>query len=354
MVSPYVRIIHCSDSEVLVKHGGRSRLSQIIEDEGRTRLLGKLLRNLRAPASLEELTARGALEPHEREDAAALLQYLLDEKVVVPEDAYLPHVYLDMQLGGRAARLEHKRVGLAGAGPLGTRIARDLGRLRAKGLSLLDDRRVSHFDPPFFDLAPRLVEPGATFAEAAQRGLEEDGVKDALIMDGGLGDEPSLRALFAGADFVIVALETFTPSILHAANAIALELRKPWMSVYADGSEAFVGPIYVPGETPCYNEREIQHEATIGLRDDYQLYKEHSTPAELAARHFIIPPYLGIMGGFTTTALLGFLLNEGSFAVAQCVRVDFERLSIDYENVLKLPRCPACRDPRPAYRNTYL
>src|SRR5439155_8319123 len=140
---------------------------------------------------------------------------------------------------------------------------------------------------------------------------------------------------------VVVALESYSPQVLHAANAVALAMEKPWLSVFSDGSQAFIGPVYVPGETPCYAEFELQSEATVALRDDFLVYKETVVADGWHTGAHLLTPYLSIMSGWATTALLNFVLGAQPFAVARSVWIDFERLSVDYTDVLKLPRCPA-------------
>ncbi len=36
ILNPYLHVIRCSANEFVVRHGGRSRFSQIIRDDGRT------------------------------------------------------------------------------------------------------------------------------------------------------------------------------------------------------------------------------------------------------------------------------------------------------------------------------
>lgn len=354
MINPHVHVTFCSNSEVLIKHGSRSRFSQVLRDEGRTHLLGKVLRNLRAPTSLAELQERQIVRDHELEDALKLIEHLRAEKILISPEDYLPHVYLSMQFGAAAAGLRACRLGLIGSGFLGSRLARDLARLQVRELVLLDDRRVQPRDRSYFDVSPALVEPGASFASITERALNDEGFTSVRTIEAALDDQRALTDLFDQVDVAVAALEWFSPQTLHGANAVSQALGKPWMSVYVDGSEALIGPIYVPGETPCYNELEIQHEAAISLKDDYLLYKESLIDDQVEPHHFVLPPYLNLLSGWTMTALLPFMISGRSFAVGRAVRIDFERVFVDYEDVLKLPRCPGCSAQRPAYRHTFL
>jgi bacteriocin biosynthesis cyclodehydratase domain-containing protein len=355
IVNPYLTVTHCGGNEILIKHGRRSRFSRVLRDEGRTNLLGRLLRNMTTPLSLADLEERRVLREGEREDAAKLLEFLVHEEILVPPTRYLPHVYLAMQFGGEAVeQLASKTVGLLGAGFLGSRIARELVRLKVKGLALLDERQASAEDGPYFDLDARWIEAGKGYPAILERALAADDGPSLRSIDGGACEPAALTRLFEQSDFVVAALESFSPSVLHAANQVALAVGKPWMSVYVDGSEAVIGPLYVPGETLCYNEFEIQNEASCRLQGDYLIHKESLQAGRLEARHLVLPPFLSVIGGWATTAALSFLTSGQSFVVGRAVRLDFERFGVDYQDVLRLPRCPACASQRAPYRHTLL
>jgi len=353
-VNPYVWIIPCSNDEILVKHGSRSRFSRVIRDDGHANLLGKIVTRLRSPASLADLQTEGLLTEDQLENAAALVTYLLQERVLISPEEHLPHVYLSMHFGGHASRIATRTVGFVGAGALTMRIARELGRLQPKALVLLDDRGVTPADRLYFDLPPNALPTGSSYTQVVTGDLASYGYNAVSSVDGSTSDRRALTELFEQSDFVVAALEWFSPRTLHAVNEVALEMRKPWMSLYADGSEALIGPIYVPGETHCYSEFEIQREANISLRDEYLLYKETLLQEDLDTRHQCLPPYLSMMSGWASSAIVPFLLTGRSFAVSRCLYVDFERMSVDFQEVLKLPRCPACSPLRPGYRQSYL
>jgi bacteriocin biosynthesis cyclodehydratase domain-containing protein len=355
VVNPYLTIGHCGSNEVFVKQGRRSRFSRVIRDEGRTRLLGKLLRGMAEPASLHDLEQRELVAGSEAGEARRLLDYLVKERILIPPQDYLPHVYLSMLFGDATAEaLASRTVGLIGGGPLGARLAREFARVRVKGVVVLDDRRAAAADRDYFDLEPSRVKPGTPYTEAVRSSLEAYDYDGVRAIDAPPSDSKALETLFSKCDFVVTALEAFSPTMLHVANEIALAQGKPWMSAYVDGCEALIGPLYVAGETLCYNEFEIQNEASTRLQADYLLYKETIAQDGVGARHLVMPPVLSMMSGWIATAALQFLVTQRSFVVGRCVRIDLERLAVDYQDVLRLPRCPACAAQRPSYRHTLL
>lgn len=360
VLNPHLRVVQCGNDELLVKHGFRSRFSTLLRDDGRTGLLAVVLRAFREPSTLADLEHSGAVSSSRLTDAVSLIEQLVAQKVLMRPADYLPGVYLSMRFGeAGAAALAPARVGIVGCGPLGSRMARELARLRVDRLVLLDDRAAREEDAAYFDCATRLVEPGAAFVQITARSLHEIGYTSTSPVHATPDDDDALTRVFEQCGFVLVALERFSPSVLHAANRAALAAGRPWMSVYFDGSEAVIGPLYVPGDTACYNEFEIQNEACIARQDDYHVYKESLArpAASTDGRRVpdpVLPPFLAIASGWATTAALPFLSGGKSFLLERAVHVDFERVEIDYQDVLRLPRCPACAPARPAYRHTFL
>lgn len=354
--NPYVTIIHCGDDEVVVKHGSRSRFTKNIRDQGRTRLLGRILRNVMPAVSLTELAERGVLAEKDLPDSIQLVDYLRREGVLVDPGEDPTRLYLDFILGGTQP-LSSRTVAVAGAGYLGSRIAAELARLGVGRLIALDDRTVEReaLDRVYFDLVPDAVRAGRPYVECLREHLAARGYGAIETLVQPVDSEAALQDVAGRCDILVVALEVFSARILHLANSVAIDAVRPWISVFIDGSEALVGPLYLPGESCCYNEFEIQHEATLGMiKDDYLVYKEALNEGRLDGSHFALPPYLGVASGLAATALLRFLVSGRSFLVGRCNRVDFERLSVDYEEVLRLPRCPACAPSRPGYRHLFM
>lgn len=358
IINPHLRVIHCSDNEILVKHGSRSLFSEIITDDKRTRLLGKVLRGLRNPSSLRELRAGGVLSEEELPLAVELVRYLRERGVLVEPQSDLTRVYLETIAAGPGAarRISTRTVGLVGAGYLGSRIARELAYFQPEKLVMVDPRRVTDTEASrrYLDLAPGTVREGLGFVECLQNHLSTAGFEATETIVNDLTDQDVLDQLYSQVDFVVAAWETFSPSLFHALNEAAIGHQKPWMLTYFDGSEAIIGPTYIPGDSPCYYEFEMQTEAAVVRKDEYLIYKEYLEEADLDASHIALPPFLQVAAGLVTTSALRFLIGGQTFTVGRAIRLDFERLSIDYVDVMRLPRCPACGPSRPPYRQLFL
>jgi bacteriocin biosynthesis cyclodehydratase domain-containing protein len=358
VVNPHLQVIRCSDDEVIIKHGVRSLFSEVITDEGRTKLMGRVLDRLNAPGSLANLLDEEIIGTEEAEPTGTLIAYLADRKVLIQPGRDLTLAYLDTIMAGEGPAtqtLGQARIGLVGAGFLGARVARQLAGFGPKELVLLDQRNVG--DPRegrLFGFDQSKVGVGEPYIKLVQQQLTTGGFGAVSSRAGSLADGPSLVGLFEAADFVICSLESFAPATLHAVNAAAIQTRKPWMSIFVDGSQATVGPTYIPGETSCYLEFEMQSEASHTRQDEYLLYKEHLQAKGHASVRPVLPPYSDVAASLGAISILRFLLSGTAFTVGRAVHVDFERMSIDYQDVLRVPRCPACNAVRAAYRHTFL
>lgn len=360
VVNPHLNVIHCSDDEILIKHGSRSLFSETITDDRRTKLLGRVLANMRTPATLRGLQHAGVLDEQTLPSANELVEHLELKGILVDPEAELTRLYLDSILGrGSAVSAELGRytVGLVGAGPLGARIASDILALRPGGITVVDSRCVDNPEAArmYLGFTPSAAAAGDRMESALITQLKASGGADGVRLEGrGSLAEDALDELFKDADFVIAAWESYAPTLFHSLNEAAIRHGVPWLLTYCDGSEAIVGPLYVPSETACYYEFETQVEASTAFREDYLLYKEHLVDAGIDGTYFVLPPYLQIAAGFTTLSASQFLARGQAMTVGRSIRIDFERLSVDYQDVLKLPRCPACGSDRAPYRQLFL
>lgn len=325
VVNPHLQVIRCSNDEIVVKHGTRSLFSEVIADEARSGLLGRVIDRLRIPGSVDDLIAEGILTTDDLALAVEAIEHLRQRNVLVPAQQTPARAYANTFLGAESS-LDLAHFGLVGGGFLAERVAASIAPLRPGHVTVLDDRGTLEALP--FD--------------------------DPDVRHGSATDEASLRAVFDVATFVVVALDRWSPAALHAANAAALATKTPWMSAFFDGSEAVVGPTYVPGETCCYFEFESQHEASLTLKGEYVLYKEALLDSPPYGPSLTLPSHADVAGGFAATSALQFMLSGSSFTIGRAVRVNFETASIDYQDVLRLPRCPACQGLRPPYRHLFL
>ena len=356
VLNPSLKFIFCGEDEILVLHGVRSNFNQTIRDEGRTHLLGRVLRRLASPASLQDLQEQKVIREEELEDAEELLKTLSSQGILSLADESPIVSYLNAVVGGDHS-LDNICIGIVGAGYLGSRVAGELAKIGIGQMQILDDRRIENveIDRAQFDLSPTYIEKGRPYVESLESHLSDLGYDRLKAIKEPYHNQDALETLFSAANFVIVTSEVLSSHLFHTVDLAALSVEKPWMSAFVDGSESCIGPIYVPGETCCYNEFEIQSEATLSIHPgEYYTYKEEMSKNGLYSHQFVFPPYASIAAGFVVGTVSSFLLSGKSSLIGRCFRINFEKPYVDYEEILKLPRSPASVDMRNGYRHMFL
>ena len=356
VLNPSLKFIFCGEDEILVLHGMRSEFNQTIRDEGRTHLLGRVLRRLASPASLQDLQEQKVIGEGELEDAEELLSTLASQGFLSQANESPIVSYLNAIVAGDQD-LDNICIGIVGAGYLGSRVAEELAKIGVGEMLILDDRRIENVavDQAQFNLLPIYIEKGRPYVECLGPYLSDLGYDHLKAIKEPYHNQDALENLFSASNFVVAASEVFSSHLFHTVDLAALSAEKPWMSAYMDGSEACIGPIYVPGETCCYNEFEIQSEATLSIqRSEYYTYKEEMSKNGLYSHQFAFPPYASITAGFVAGTASSFLLSGKSSLIGRCFRINFEKPCVDYEEILKLPRSPVSVDMRSGYRHMFL
>ena len=356
VLNPSLKFIFCGEDEILVLHGVRSKFNQTIRDEGRTHLLGRILRRLASPASLQDLQEQKVIGEGELEDAEELLSTLASQGFLSPASESPIVSYLNAIIGGNQD-LDNICIGIVGAGYLGSRVVEEFAKIGVGQMQILDDRHIENaaVDQAQFNFSPTYIEQGRSYVESLESHLLDLGYDRLKAIKEPYHNQDALENLFSASNFVVATSEVFSSHLFHTVDLAAISAEKPWMSAFMDGSEACIGPIYVPGETCCYNEFEIQSEATLSIQhSEYYTYKEEMSKNGLYSHQFVFPPYASIAAGFVAGTASSFLLSGKSSLIGRCFRINFEKPYVDYEEILKLPRSPTSVDMRNGYRHMFL
>jgi len=363
--NPHFEFIRCNDNEIFAKHGRRSLFSEIVRDDAHNGVLADVIDYLSQERLLGDLERTFANVG--KNDLAELLSWLADRGIVVNGPAPQSRIDTYLRATGTPAplSLENVSVGIVGGGAVGLRLARccadfGIGRIRQlSGVTLAsaDDARVVRFAVP----------PDSTpinSAKALQEHVLETGFRgEYYAISGDENDASQIRSVFEDVDLGIVALDSFSPDSLHTTNEIAIDMERTWLFVYVDGSELSMGPVFVPGETPCYLELAIQEDAGMQWRGQSWLYNERknepvSEPDSCArpvpsALSTMIPCHADVAAGIVSREVLRLLTTTRSSLQSRNLRISFEDLEFVYSNVMALPRCPACSASRAPYRSTF-
>lgn len=349
-VAAGLEVVILNRNEVLVQSGTRSRPSELLRDTELRGFLGPLMaRLLEGPASADDLLDE--MPDSHRQEARQALDDLRQAGFVVPADHDLLTAYLRYSFG-EAAPLGARSVALFGAGPLGSRIGASLLQHGLGTLTVIDPRKT---DPVWRRFAPHGFHPEATAAAALRASLATNGTSgDAgrVRVQGSeatFEDVAGLDAEIARHDLAVVAFERPHLRLSHLVNRIALKRDKPWLLAQIDGSFGIAGPLFLPPDTACYNCFRTLLETTVPSAQMAERYRRHLAAGRDPGFFPGLPAHCELLAAYASLAAVHYLVRRTSFLVGRALMLDFGAMSLDLEDVLRLPRCPSCMRSEPAH-----
>lgn len=341
-------VVLIGDDEVLVQFGSRSYPSQVLRDTDLTGILGKVVgRLLTGPRRPAELLAD--IDPRHQADAVKLLDDLQGKGILTRTDTSPVDQYLAYTFTGQT-RLTAASVSLIGAGPVGARTAETLLQHGVGRLLLLEGR-------PADQTWHALVRTGAD-ADPAGGVSAPTLLRDRLLRLGYTGmeafadhvDEEAVERAVHGADLTVLALEQPDIRLAHLVNRHCLAAGKPWLHTVMDGGWGRVGPLVIPGVTACYNDFRTLADAADPNPLMTRVHRAHTIRRGAVSFAPGLPAHAEIVSGFASLAAVHFLLMRTGYLLGRVLTVNFDRMLIDVDDVLKLPRCPVCGRQRSAYQ----
>jgi len=258
--------------------------------------------------------------------------------------------YLHYTLTGETP-LATRRVSIVGAGPVGARIAHGLAQHGLGGITLLDDRATNAL--------------WYAFQPFARNGAEDHRRSDQVLSDTLAGTETVVQALDAQldlrglqaavetADLTVLALEEHNLQLAHLLNRVCLKANKPWMIASTDGNLGLAGPLFLPRETACYNCYAALAEAATISREMGRRIRQQVIARGAGSFFPGLPVFADIVAGYATLAAVHFLLGKQAFLTGRVLTVNFDRMLVQIEDVLRLPRCPVCGLEKSIYRPAF-
>jgi len=140
------------------------------------------------------------------------------------------------------------------------------------------------------------------------------------------------------ADLVVYAADRPKPELRRDINKLSHETGTPWIAGQVLGFDGIIGPMVVPGESSCYRCFERRSEANMPDADAYHTVSRavtDGTPEPL-------PAYGRIVAGCLSIDALNYLTGGFRITIGRIVAYDFVDLSVEANDVLRLPRCPVC------------
>jgi len=344
-------IVVISEDEVLIQFGTRSRPSELLRDTDLKGFLGGIMESvLRGPATVAQLVS--SVRPEDRAEVLDLIKNLIERGILADVRLDPVEQYLGYTFSGKGA-LSDKTIGLVGIGPIGTRIAFSLLQHGAGKVLLLDDRLV---DPTWTKFAPFVPASGTSppqkVAEFVQDYLVACGCDRAEIIAEPM-NATGLQQVVPRADLIVLALERPIISLPQLLNRLCLRERVPWMLVAIDGNFGLIGPLFIPTSTACYNDYRTLSDAAAPSPHMARKHRRYLSTRGLGSFFSGLPTYAEIVASHAALGALHYLLRETCFAIGRVLVIDFDRMTLELEDVLKLPRCPVCGD-KTLYRPLFM
>jgi bacteriocin biosynthesis cyclodehydratase domain-containing protein len=313
------------DRELVARLDGRSSRAVLEAEFGRD-AVGDLLDMLGAEGLVEDAGTYDLLAESERERYDRQLRYFAD---IAPDGLSAP----DCQL-----RLREASVLVLGVGGLGSWSALSLACCGVGELVLVDgdDVELSNLNRQVLFSEDDIGRPKAIVAaEAIERFNPGIGVVPVVET---LGSRRAIAAAVRGSSFVVDAADRPAHDIERWVNAACFEHGVPYITMSHFPPFARVGPLYVPGETGCFNCQERAY------RQSYELYdhivkQRRGSPSPAAT----LGPVCAFVGGQVALDVVHHLTGLCTPASKGSVRVfDTRTLSVSDEPVPRDPDCEVC------------
>jgi len=336
-------------------HDGLEEQHEIDQPEDRDLLLLNLLRS--GFVSEQEIRDRLGREGFETERVARSLanleqigvlerdrgRELLSDEEAERYDRQL--IYLaDIAPEGQSAwqlqrRLRRSHVVVLGCGGLGSWAATGLALAGVGRLTLVDDDTVelSNLNR---QLLFRTSDVGRRKTEAAKESLTAVNPHlDVTIIERRVETSTEIAELTADTDFLVMTADHPPYELARIVNHACLTTRTPWISAGQIPPTIRIGPVVIPGRTPCL---ECQERA---FRRDYPQYEtliRHRTenPTDAAT----LGPASGTIGSLIAMEAVHHLTGTMDPAtLGQAMLMDLRTFQVEFEPVEPDPGC-ACRN----------
>jgi bacteriocin biosynthesis cyclodehydratase domain-containing protein len=313
------------DRELVAALDGRTPRAALEADFG-VEPVGELLDLLGAEGLLEDAGEYDALSAEERGRYDRQLRYFAD---VAPDGVSAP---------GCQLRLRDARVVVLGVGGLGSWAALSLACCGVGELTLVDGEEIelSNLNRQVLFGAGDIGRPKARVAAAAIERFNP-GVR-VVAVERTLGTPEEIAAAVSGSSFVIDAADRPAHDIERWVNAACFEHGVPYITMSHFPPFARVGPLYVPGETGCFNCQERAY------RQSYELYdhiveQRRGAPSPVAT----LGPVCAFIGGQVALDAVHHLTGLCEPASRGRLRVfDTRTLEVSDEAVPRDAGCEVC------------
>lgn len=178
--------------------------------------------------------------------------------------------------------------------------------------------------------------------------VESDSIKNSNKMKvfSKSGDE-DVETLIQNSDFLLVSSNFKDNYLFNLVNKICLEKNKKWLRVLVDGEYAEIGPLFIPGQTCCYNcmdMREISNMSEETFTFDNMLRNIDLHTEQLKKTVGLYSSYsLNIfIADIVYYELINYLVGMSNDLIDNVLRIVVKERTIEKERIFKYSSCSVC------------
>ncbi|CAK8720022.1 Bacteriocin biosynthesis cyclodehydratase domain-containing protein [Candidatus Electronema halotolerans] len=179
--------------------------------------------------------------------------------------------------------------------------------------------------------------------ETMSRHLRQSGAEQVEEIDAESAAGGHLPDSLQQAAMVVVCTDLPRPDLCEAVNKAALTLKLPWLLVQADGRDGWVGPLFIPGETGCYDcLRQRLLSCSVSPEIDQAIHAA-ALRQPFTESLELLPPFLDLLAAMAALEAIRHL-SAVSPPLTYKTQILLDCISgISRRDVLhRIPRCPSC------------
>lgn len=145
-------------------------------------------------------------------------------------------------------------------------------------------------------------------------------------------------------DRAVVLVDDYLQEGLEAFNQRAISDNRPWMLVKPIGTEIWVGPIFIPGKTGCWEC--LRHRLQRHRKLESYLQQKQKTTKPFPKSLAILPSTWQTAIGIATTETAKWVVDETNKCL-EGTTVTFNTLTLEKRShvLVRRPQCPCCGQP---------
>lgn len=142
----------------------------------------------------------------------------------------------------------------------------------------------------------------------------------------------------------VVITDDYQRNELRRINEQALETKQPWMTIKPTGVEFWLGPLFIPGETGCWECLKQRLDINRPIDTFYKTQK--NTGENLRRPNASLPLSIHMAAGQAALEIVKWLYSgKNEYLEGKLVTYDTQILAARSHRLVKRPQCKACGEP---------